>query len=145
MSAAARVGPEPSTSALLVSGTPLGSVGAPTAAPVEAGRWALKGAAPAAAEPGGRAPPCGTCRAVVRRSPLMVVVVRIEEAGVLAVVPGALVCMAKNRVGLANAHEPGRRVRVGWVMVRVMALGEDVEGSFCLSYVRLGSRKGSGM
>jgi hypothetical protein len=53
----------------------------------------------------------------------VVVVVRVD----LAVVARALVGVAEDGVGLADAHEAGGRVRVRGVVVGVVAFGEEVE------------------
>lgn len=62
-------------------------------------------------------------------------VVRVE-AQMVTVVPSALVRVAEDGVGFADAHEARGCVRVGRVVVRVVAFGEDVEGSRWASMLR---------
>ena len=76
----------------------------------------------------------GTGRAGVGRG----VVGEVAASHHITVVARALVGMAEDGVGFADAHEAGRGVRVGGVVVGVVPLGEGVEGSDGVMLVGLG-------
>ena len=111
--------------ALVMGSLALGPVRAPAPGAEEAGRRAREGAAPLAQAAGGSAP--RGAGAVVRAFP-RVGGVRGVPVQDVSVVPGALVGVGEHAVGLADAHEAVRRGGVVWVVVRVVRLGERVEG-----------------
>lgn len=95
--------------ALLLGGAALGLVGAPAAAAVEARGRAAEGGA-AARQARGRAA-AGRVRRRVRARRVVVVVLSVQAQHV-AVVLGALLLGRQRPVGLGDAHEALRRVRV---------------------------------
>lgn len=111
---------------------PLRAVRAPAPAAVEAGRRAPEGA-PALAEARGWAAAGGVGGAAVGAAAApaaRVRLVRVVQVQDVAVVAGALLGRRERRVGLADAHEALRGGGVAAVVVRVLCLGEGVEGAF---------------
>lgn len=104
---------------------------APAPAAVEAGGRAPEGA-PALAEARGRPAAgrvAGAGAAVGAAASAGVRLVRVVQVQHVAVVAGPLLGRRERRVGLADAHEALRGGGVAAVVVRVVGLGEAVEGA----------------